>query len=343
MKLLCRLAVCVLALLLVILVTAAASAEEISYDKALLEGGILPAADAAKLEAALKANPNDFNTRSMLLGYYFTRRFNSDDIQAKRARSILWIIERRPESEIAGSPLASLDQVLDKGDYAKGKALWLKQTKARAKDARVIGNAADFFLLAEPSQAEELFLKGEKLEPKNPKWPKELAHAYSLRYNYATGEEKRELAAKALAKLHRSYELTKSDEKHFLLPDLAQTAFDAGDMAASESYAKATLREADAFDGHIILGRIALAKGDHKKAGECLLDAGRSPGSPTRMSFGPNMALAKELLDAGEKEVVLQYLELCGKFWKSGKERLSEWRATIKDGKTPDFGANLFY
>lgn len=52
-------------------------------------------------------------------------------------------------------------------------------------------------------------------------------------------------------------------------------------------------------------------------------------------SFGPNMQLAKE--------VVLEYLELCGKFWKMGGQRLSTWSDAVKDGKTPEFGASLNY
>jgi len=53
------------------------------------------------------------------------------------------------------------------------------------------------------------------------------------------------------------------------------------------------------------------------------------------------MTLAKELLQKGEKDVVLNYLELCLKFWKSGKDRLHKWSVVVKDDKIPDFGRNL--
>ena len=66
--------------------------------------------------------------------------------------------------------------------------------------------------------------------------------------------------------------------------------------------------------------------------------AGATPGSPQLNSFGPNMTLAKELLEKGQSEVVLQYLALCKKFWKMDRGQLDEWSATIRGGGIPDFG-----
>jgi hypothetical protein len=60
-------------------------------------------------------------------------------------------------------------------------------------------------------------------------------------------------------------------------------------------------------------------------------------------SFGPNMQLAKALLEKGEKDVVLEYFMRCAKFWKMGEERLAGWTDSVKKGKIPDFGANLNY
>jgi hypothetical protein len=60
-------------------------------------------------------------------------------------------------------------------------------------------------------------------------------------------------------------------------------------------------------------------------------------------SFGPNMSLAKDLLEKGEREVVLEYFELCRKFWKMDNGRRNDWSQEVKAGKIPDFGANLVY
>ena len=72
-----------------------------------------------------------------------------------------------------------------------------------------------------------------------------------------------------------------------------------------------------------------------------MLEAGKVEGSAPLGSFGPNMGLARELLELGKKEVVLEYFELCSKFWPSGK--LADWAALVEAGRMPDFEGNLRY
>jgi hypothetical protein len=47
-------------------------------------------------------------------------------------------------------------------------------------------------------------------------------------------------------------------------------------------------------------------------------------------------------LQKGERKVVLEYFSLCGKFWHH-RDELEQWTAEVKQGKIPDFGANLVY
>jgi hypothetical protein len=93
--------------------------------------------------------------------------------------------------------------------------------------------------------------------------------------------------------------------------------------------------------GHQVLGCIALDEGRTEEAKRHLLAAGKSNGSPVLGSSGPNMSLAKDLLEKGEQETVLEYLELCRKFWHSDK--LDEWTKDIHAGRIPNFGGNLIY
>jgi hypothetical protein len=88
---------------------------------------------------------------------------------------------------------------------------------------------------------------------------------------------------------------------------------------------------------------VALLDGDIATARAELLLAGETPGSPQLDSFGPNMRLAKELLQAGENAIVLEYFELCQRFWVMGAQRLSQWSAAIYESRMPDFGPNLRY
>ena len=74
-----------------------------------------------------------------------------------------------------------------------------------------------------------------------------------------------------------------------------------------------------------------------------LLESAKIEGSPSLDSFGPNMTLAKEMLERGERGAVLEYFDLCGKFWKHGRDRLAVWREQVEAGVVPDFGANMVY
>lgn len=81
-----------------------------------------------------------------------------------------------------------------------------------------------------------------------------------------------------------------------------------------------------------------------EEAKQLLLESGATKGSPVLGSFGPNMTLARDLLQNGETEVVLQFFELCEKFWgSSGSQKIAEWTQAVKSGSMPNFGGNLYY
>ena len=143
-------------------------------------------------------------------------------------------------------------------------------------------------------------------------------------------------------------------ERFWALGHAAKNAFNAGEKADAKKYAEELARLAPQFktdwnygntiqDANLVLGRLALAEGNFKEAKKRLLDSAQSKGSPQMNSFGPNMSLAKDLLAKGEKDTVLAYFDLCGKFWAMGADRLKQWAEEVKKGATPDFGANLVY
>jgi hypothetical protein len=96
-------------------------------------------------------------------------------------------------------------------------------------------------------------------------------------------------------------------------------------------------------DANMILGRIAVEQGRMEDAKRHLLASGKTRGSPVLGSFGPNVSLAKDLLQKGEQQAVLEYFEQCRKFWKMGDKQLDAWAKDIQDGRIPEFGANLIY
>lgn len=151
--------------------------------------------------------------------------------------------------------------------------------------------------------------------------------------------------------------------RFYTLARVAIAAFEASDYAKAESYANEVLALApqyredrsygdrsygDAiFYGNMVLGRVALRRDyDIPKAKAALMASGQTPGSPVLNSFGPNMSLAKDLLEAGERESVLQFFDECRAFWKStgSVRKLDEWSAVVKGCcRLPHFGANLVY
>lgn len=93
-------------------------------------------------------------------------------------------------------------------------------------------------------------------------------------------------------------------------------------------------------EAHRLLGLVALRNGDREQAKQRLLLSATG----TRVSaFGPNMLLAKELLERGEREVVLEFIQGLHATWDHGSDKLDRWATDIRAGHEPKFGANLLY
>jgi len=145
----------------------------------------------------------------------------------------------------------------------------------------------------------------------------------------------------------------KPDEMRFhVLTQAAMQSFKLGDAEDARIFASNLFALLPQFtndwdygnavqNANLVYGRIAVKDGRIEDAKRYLLAAGNSPGSPQMNSFGPNMSLAKDLLDKGERDVVLKYFELCRRFWKMDRGRLDKWSQEVRDGETPDFGVSL--
>ncbi len=202
--------------------------------------------------------------------------------------------------------------------------------------------------------AEELLVRAAALDPNDPGPPRSLGQFYSLRRMRAEGPEGRSaLARKSLAQAEMVVDRTAGNReaRMYALNTASKAAMDAEAFDKARRFANDLLkqvadppdvRDGQAFhDGHVVLGRVALKDGDLQQAKAHLLQAGRTPGGDTLTSFGPNMSLAKDLAERGERDTVITYLELCRSFWQ--RPQLNQWIQTLKDGKIPNFGANLVY
>ncbi|HWF19582.1 MAG TPA: hypothetical protein VG754_09945 [Verrucomicrobiae bacterium] len=155
----------------------------------------------------------------------------------------------------------------------------------------------------------------------------------------------------AIKKLNQA---STDEERFYALNDAAKESFEVDKIDDAHKYATNLLALAKKFqgnwnygnaihDGNVVLGRIAVKEGKIDEAKNFLLAAGKSPGSPQMDSFGPNMSLAQDLLLKGEKDTVLEYFNLCSKFWSKNFSKLDQWSSDVKAGRMPDFGANLVY
>jgi Flp pilus assembly protein TadD len=313
-----------------------------------LAGETLSATAAARLERLLARNPDDLSAHVQLLGYYGSRQYSSDAARKALRAHVLWLIRNRPAGYLAGTPFAEINLHMDRRGYETAKKLWLAQTLSHPQDAAVLGNAARFFTLDDRGIAESLLLQAHKVQPGSPAWPQRLGELYMLQ----GGAPK---AKQALAQFELAQTLDHSESSRFArINSLMTSAFDAGELEKAAGYAHASLEMAPRFHdnwnygnaihhGNIVLGRIALRQGNMRQAEALLLKAGATPGSPQLDSFGPNMTLAKELLEKGERDTVLQYFALCRKFWQMGGKDLDAWTRRVKTNRMPDFGANLRY
>jgi hypothetical protein len=143
-------------------------------------------------------------------------------------------------------------------------------------------------------------------------------------------------------------------ERFYQQTDLCRKASricDPSKLAAAESSARGILNVANDYlhdwnygnalhYGHLVLGRIALKKGDTREATRNLLQAGLTPGSPQLDDFGPDMTLARELLQQGQRNRVLRYFSLCNRFWTNRTRNcLTAWKDEVEIGQIPDFGS----
>ena len=331
----------------------AMAADRSDADRDVMEGMKLSAEDAQQLEETLKHKPEDLSIRAKLLGYYFSRHQRSEWIDGIREREVIWLIEHHPEARLAGLPYAQFNAISNPSAYEEGAKLWKQQVAVHTNEPPVLRNAANYFLVSDHPLAKDLFKKCAILDPWNPEWHSMLGALYSGDFTGKKSPEAKIAAAAALDQYERAYALTANEYKSYLLDDMTRCAFAADETNKAKMYAEQSLQAAqtgnkdwnvgnEIFFGNFILGRLALKAGDIEQAKHYLIEAGKTPGSPQLDSFGPNMTLAKELLEKGQTEVVLEYFDLCAKFWRY-QPRLDAWIATVKQGGIPDFGANLDY
>ncbi len=354
---------CLIALLAV---SACAWAETRRYPKdsravtlALLEGRRMSEQHAESLEENLKADPNDLTSRTKLLGYYLGRAIKSKSDAARKARRshILWIVRHRPDATIAEDVAIQLSVwEEDWQAYGEGKRLWLAHIEKQKRNTKLLGNAAKFFFTKDKDLAEKLLKRAKQVEPENAAWPEKLGFLYELRYRDLEGNQRQALALKTLKEFEEALSLTEgSTGRYNVLLHLPEAAFYAQQFDSACNFSVKLLDQAHELDeelqpagiwsyvdainrANVILGRVAVRRGQLDNAKQFLLRAAKIKGTGTFFP-GPDTELAQELLEGGQRAAVLEYVNLCTKVWTDQRnlQSLNRWTALIKAGETRVF------
>lgn len=151
-----------------------------------------------------------------------------------------------------------------------------------------------------------------------------------------------------LTTLNSLYIASGEEERFSILPVMSTTAICAKKYHSAKKYAEDLLKLSEKFpnswnygnaihDANIVFGMISLSEGKVDEAKNFLIKAGQSPGSPQIKNFGPNLMLAKALLEAKEEKIVVEYFQLIKVIWTNNEGHLDRWTYTIKQGGMPDF------
>jgi hypothetical protein len=310
--------------------------------------------DAERFELESQRHSEDCALHLLLLGYFFTAKSRSEAARLARQKHVLWVIERAAELVAEAGPFVYLDPSTDGEAYVQAKQIWLRHVEADESNTTLLGGAADFFVLHDRELSEALLKKAQRLEPNNSEWSERLGHLYALGSSKLSGEARHEAATRSFEELERAFACEQAELQLFMmLPKLAKAAFEAGQFDKARTYATDLLSWAERPDffyhkngdaihyGNLVLGRLALRAGDREKAKRHLLESAKMQGSPCLCSSGPNMALAKELPELGERAILVEFLSLCTDFWKTSDHRAEQWIYAIEHGQNPDFGYNL--
>ena len=332
-----------------------ATAEDV---RSLLKAGAsLTTDEVAALEAQLQADPLDMSARTRLLGYYGDiPRYREPSSKARLRSLVLWLIHNEPKSEVLAtipSPLHEFNRSLVPEQFVEGKEAFLAHLEKEPNDLTLLRHAVDFVTGRDDQLAVELLERAKSVDSSNPSWAIGLAFVHFNDYKRnrrVLGELNVEAARKALIEFDRAFEVADEPGGGGFLQLAAEVAVVANETDKAREYADLML-DTDPRDsrhygdhvhhGNITLGKIALAQGDVDGAASYLLLAASTPGSQRLRGMGPDTTLAKELLEKGERESVLQYFDECARFWERGRDQLKQWAIVVRGGGIPnsrDFG-----
>jgi beta-lactamase regulating signal transducer with metallopeptidase domain len=304
----------------------------------IFKGRSLKSEKIKKLEEIFKNNPDDLKTAAQLFGYYqFSTSWKNKDIQNKRKKLTLYLIDKHPECSIFSCyvPLSTLD----KDVHNSAIKLWKDQIEKHPENTKILWNAALHLRSVDKDLAEKFLLKGQKLEKGNPRWAQQLGFIYSSKAD----KKHPEFFLKAYEQFKQAYDETKAGKLHSIIYSLAKSAYKAEKYQEAEKYAREMLWMAKdinkdnynflqplLYNANTILGLLALKNDKIDEACKYLIKS-----SEFVVPYDSDMTLAYLLYLKGKKECVLKYLQSCAKG--RYKDEYIKMIDDVNDGIMPNF------
>ena len=296
------------------------------------EGARLSSTEATQLESLLAAGREDLDTRAKLIGYNL---FRSDRHEARLHEHILWLISHHPESELLR--VCDISRSKHPDVYDQAHALWQRVLEQRPCDMLVWRQAFEFHFRFDRDFCDLIVDQILAVQPDSVYWH---ARRGAL---YAFHQCERPDVAVGIRAYRRACEMARPGEQRFdCLIALARLCLEVDPELAEKSVISAGqehVRRVDArtygmHHGNITLGRLCLRRGNVEHAKIYLAWAARLRGrSSVLASFGPDLQLASELLEVGERSAVIEYLKACEQIAPMNLPIYSEWRHKLESGK----------
>ena len=212
-----------------------------------------------------------------------------------------------------------------------------------SEDANLVGGAGEFFthnnFFFAPfnitfgdddmqALAEKWLRRARRMAPSPDAWKTPLSNAIRVRSQRTSDP------AEKLRLLNEASSLAPENQKRNMLADIAVAEFEASDDADAERDAQTLVASNrglhDYHVGQTVLGRLALAHGKEAEAREHLLASVNPPPPIKNLTLRPNMQLAQEILDAGDRDSVVAFLEACRPLWTFDQGRLDHMVNFVK-------------
>lgn len=297
---------------------------------------ILDSEEVAALESALELDEGDIEARLRLLRHWTTlevwRKAGRPKVQPCIERLVPWIVRNAPAHEILADGAYRFLTCESEEFITLLTSLWHEQVEARPEDPRVLGNAGAYFSGRDWAESVRLYERAHALQPEEPHWALGLADALQFPEIHSD-EEQVAMARRRLSlfevgrahvagdpgvEVHTVLEMSECAYLFGALDRAASRAEEALDLRVSTGKG-ALFRHAITHRASMVLGMIALKRGEVEEAERRLLAAVRVAEEGPVFGEYPDMSLVCELLERGRRSAVLEYLGRCAQHWRTSE------------------------